>query len=152
MGDGAVVDSPRGFRVRDRLIRAAERHQGTDAPLSIDPPGRRILLEQREELLMAPSTEERTQARDGAVEVAAPLWIRTPRQLDDRHEPICPRRGGLGRHAEAAPKVAEPLDVGDLVGGVGVPQTFEPPGARRPVGWRPGDDGDELLDRAVPRA
>jgi hypothetical protein len=61
--------------------------------------------------------------------------------------------GPFGREcpgaAQLAPVLGEPLDVRDLVRGMGLEQVIEPCGPCSGVGWRAGYDGDEFGDRTI---
>ena len=59
--------------------------------------------------------------------MAAEVLVRTERHARYAQQPIAPRRRSLLRTTERTPVVGEQLDIGDLVGGVRLPELLEPP-------------------------
>lgn len=98
---------------------------------------------------MTTGGQERAEAHSGAVDVSADVGIRAARHSAEADELVGPPSGDGRSCAQIAPAITEGLDVGNLVGLIGIPQAFEPSVARLGVGRCRGDDPGQRVDGVV---
>ena len=95
---------------------------------------------------------ERGKAGHGSVEISLHVWVSAPRHLKNADRVLDPLGSDVLKNTKLAPEVTEPLDVGNLVVRMSLPKPFKPGSSKLALNGRLGNDGHQILNRAIDRA